>query len=115
RPGHKNSMLKSYYFESQEIVMQEIEGDPEKVPFEIVQPAGDTVSLSSPAHFEVKLKRHSKALDNMMYEWTGEVTASERGARVVATGASGALRIPANIAADFPAAIHIRVTAVNGL
>jgi hypothetical protein len=115
REGHKNSMLKSYYFDSQEIVMQEIEGDPEKVPFEIAQPAGDSISLGLPARFEIKLKRHSKALDNMSYEWTGEVTASGRGARVIATGASGALRIPANIAADYPAGLHIRVTAVNGL
>ena len=95
--------------------MQEIEGDPEKVPFEMVQPSGDTISLSSPPRFEIKLKRQSKALEKMMYEWTGEVTASERGARVIATGASGALQIPANIAADYPAAIHIRLTAVNGL
>jgi hypothetical protein len=115
REGHKNSMLKSYYFDSQEIVMQETEGDPEKVPFEIVQPPGDSISLALPAPFEVKLKRHSKALDNMSYEWTGEVTASERGARVIATGASGTLRIPPNIAADYPAALHIRLTAINGL
>lgn len=115
RSGHKNSMLKSYYFDSQEIVMQEIEGDPEKVPFEIVQPSGDSISLSLPARFEVKLKRQSKALEKMMYEWTGEVTASERGARVIATGPSGTLQIPANITADYPAAIHIRLTAVNGL
>jgi hypothetical protein len=115
REGHKNSMLKSYYFDSQEIVMQEIEGDPAKVPFEIVQPAGDSISFGLPSLFEIKLKRHSKALDNMSYEWTGEVTASERGARVIATGASGTLRIPANIAADYPASLHIRLTAVNGL
>ncbi|HEY3838731.1 MAG TPA: DUF5060 domain-containing protein, partial [Bryobacteraceae bacterium] len=35
REGHKAGMLKSYKFESWEIVMQEIEGIPDKVPFDI--------------------------------------------------------------------------------
>ncbi len=115
REGHKNAMLKSYYFDSQEIVMQEVEGDPEKVPFDIAQPSGDAISQGLPPRFEIKLKRHSKALDSMMYEWTGEVTVSGRGARVVATGSSGTLNVPANITADYPAGIHIHIGAVNGL
>ena len=42
REGRKESMLRSYKFESRPIVLQEIELNPQKVPFEIEQPAGDT-------------------------------------------------------------------------
>ena len=92
-----------------------MEGNPEKVPFEVVEPAGDSLSLSAPAKFGVKLKRQSKALQNMVYEWTGEVTAGERSYRVIGTGAAGTLRIPADIAPEYPAALHIKITAMNGL
>ena len=53
REGHKASMLKSYRFVSreQDIVLQEVEGDPEKVPFDVVEPSGDTISLRSPRSF----------------------------------------------------------------
>ena len=88
-------MLKSYKFDSREppLALQEVEGNPEKVPFEIVEPAADTLSLGQPAKFSVKLKRQSKALQNMMYEWTGEVTAGERSYRVIGTGASGTFSV----------------------
>jgi hypothetical protein len=43
------------------------------------------------------------------------VTAGERSYRVVGTGAAGTFTIPANIAPDYPAALHIKVTAMNGL
>ena len=51
----------------------------------------------------------------MMYEWTGEVTVSERSYRVIGTGPDGTLNIPATIAADYPAALHVKVTGMNGL
>jgi len=47
REGHKEGMLKSYKFESRQIAMQEIEQVPQKAPFEIVEPAADTLSLAS--------------------------------------------------------------------
>ena len=117
REGKKTGMLKSYKFDSREpaLALQDLEGNPEKVPFEIVAPDGDTISLSQPVKFEIKLKRQSKALQAMLYEWTGEVNVSERGYRVIGTGASGTFMIPANIAIDYPTALHIRLTAVNGL
>jgi hypothetical protein len=117
KEGRKASMLKSVKFDSRDppLALQEVEGNPEKVPFEIVEPSADTLSLGKPAQFSVKLKRQSKALQNMMYEWTGEVSAGERSYRVVGTGASGTFTIPANIAPDFPAALHIKLTAMNGL
>jgi hypothetical protein len=117
KEGRKAGMLRSVKFDSREppLALQEVEGNPEKVPFEIVEPPADTLSLSQPAKFSVKLKRQSKALQNMSYEWTGEVTAGERSYRVIGTGPSGTFTIPANIAPDYPAALHIRLAGMNGL
>jgi hypothetical protein len=117
REGHKAGMLKSYKFDSRDppCELQIVEGNPDKVPFDITEPAGDALSLGRPVQFSVKLKRDSKALRAMMYEWTGEVTVSERSYRVIGTGPEGTFNIPADIAADYPAALHIKVTAMNGL
>ncbi|MES1258788.1 MAG: DUF5060 domain-containing protein [Acidobacteriota bacterium] len=117
KEGRKAGMLKSYKFDSRDppLILQEVEGNPEKVPFDIVEPSADTLSLGAPVKFSVKLKRQSKALRNMMFEWTGEVTAGERSYRVIGTGASGTLNIPANIAPDYPASLHIKLTGMNGL
>ena len=116
REGTKSSMLKSYKFDSRDppLALQEVEGNPAKVPFDLVEPSGDTLSLSQPVHFSVKLKRKSKALDKMLYEWTGEVTVSERSYRVLGTGAEGTFRIPPDIAAEYPASLHVKVSAMNG-
>ncbi len=117
REGHKASMLKSYRFDSREggIVMQEVEGNPEKVPFDLVQPNADAISLASPAQYEIKLTSQKKALQHMMYEWTGEVTVDQRSYRVIGTGANGTFRIPANIAKDYPAALHVHILGMNAL
>jgi hypothetical protein len=117
REGHKAGMLKSYKFDSREegIAMQEVEGTPDKVPFDVTEPAADTISLSKPAQYSIKLKRETKALQHMFYEWTGEVTVDNRSYRVIGTGADGTLRIPANIAREYPAALHIRILGMNAL
>lgn len=117
REGTKASMLKSVRFVSreQDIQLQEIEGNPEKVPFEIVEPSGDTISLSKPANFSIKLTQQKKALQHMMYEWTGEVTVSNRSYRIIGIGANGTLQIPATIALDYPAALHVRLLGMNAL
>jgi len=110
-------MLKSVKFVSreQDIQLQEIEGDPAKIPFEIVEPSADTLSLSGPIRFQVRFKRHTKAIDQTVFEWTGEVSVDERSYRVIGTGAEGTFTIPANIAANYPAALHIRLSAMNAL
>ena len=117
REGHKAGMLKSYKFDSRPapIVLQEIEGNPDKVPFDVVEPSADTFSLASPPRFSIKLKRESKALQHMWYEWTGEVTIDGRLYRVIGTGPSGTFQIPANIARNYPAALHVKVLGINGL
>jgi len=114
REGHKAGMAKSYKFESWDIVMQEVEGDPAKVPFDIAQPAGDTLSLTVQAPYKVQLKKETKATKKMMYLWTGEVTADGEGYRVIATGPDGILNIPAGIAQRFPAGLHVRLLGMNG-
>jgi hypothetical protein len=117
REGTKAGMLKSFKFASrdEELKLQEIEVDPAKVPFDITAPDADKLSLSKPTQFSVKLKRQSKALGHMSWLWTGEVTAAGHGYRVIATGADGTFHIPANIAADYPAALHVRLYGMNGL
>ncbi|HVV44650.1 MAG TPA: DUF5060 domain-containing protein, partial [Bryobacteraceae bacterium] len=117
REGEKASMLKSYRFDSREegIQLQQIEGNPEKAPFDVVEPSGQNISLASPPHFSIRLKRESKALKRMTYEWTGEVTVDGRSYRVIGTGASGTFSIPANVASHYPAALHVRIYGMNGL
>jgi len=117
REGTKASMLKSYKFDSRDppLVLQEVEGNPEKIPFDILEPSADALSLSQPVRFSVKLKRKSPILDKMVYEWTGEVTVSGRSYRVLGTGPEGTFRIPPDIAAEYPASLHLKVLGMNGL
>ena len=61
REGHKESMLKSYKFESRPVPVQEIETDVKKIPFEIVAPSGNTIEAGKPAQFSVKLTRENRA------------------------------------------------------
>ena len=114
REGHKAGMNKSYKFESWEIVMQEVEGIPDKVPFDVERPTGDDLSLTVQAPYKAKVKKETKATKKMMYLWTGEVTADGRGYRVIGTGPDGIFQIPKSIAERFPAGIHIRLLGMNG-
>ncbi len=113
REGHKAGMLKSYKFESREVLMQEVETA--KVPFEIAQPAGDTISLKNPGTFSAKLTRETKAAKAMRFVWTAEVTAEGHRYSIVGTGREGQLQIPATIAKRFPASLHLRVEGLNGV
>jgi hypothetical protein len=114
REGHKES-LKSFKFESREVVLQEIEVDPAKIPYEIVQPVGDNIAFQKPVSYAVKLKKETHATRNMSYLWTGEVTADDEGYRVLATGPAGSFQVPANIIRHFPATLHVRLYGLNGL
>lgn len=115
REGTKASMLKSYKFESREPPVQEVESNPAKVPFDIVEPSGDSISLSHPAPFAVKLTKETRSTRRMQYLWTGEITADEQSYRVIGTGAQGTFQIPANIAIRLPALLHVHLTAMNAL
>jgi hypothetical protein len=113
REGRKESMLKSVKFDSRDVPVQELETNTQKVPYAIVEPAGDTLQAGKPVRFSVKLTRETRATRSMMYLWTGEVAADERGFRVLGTGAPGNFVIPPGIATNYPAVLSIHLTALN--
>ena len=113
REGRKESMLKSYKFDSRIVPVQEVETNPQKLPYALVEPATDPLIVSLPVPYAVKLKRETRATREMMYLWTGEVAADGQGFRVIGTGAKGTLSIPPAIATNYPAVLSIRVTALN--
>ncbi len=113
REGHRDSMAKSYKFESRPVPVQEIETDLKKVPFEIVAPPGNAIEAGKPAQFSVKLTRETRATRNMVYLWTGEVVADGHGVRVLGTGSPGTFVVPASMAETFPAVLSVHLTALN--
>jgi hypothetical protein len=114
REGRKESMLKSVKFESREVpLVQEIETNIQKVPYAIVEPAGDSLAVGKPVRFAVKLTRETRATRSMMYLWTAEVSTENQGFRVIGTGAPGSFVVPVSIAKSFPAVLTIHLTALN--
>lgn len=112
RDGRKESMARSYYFESHNPPVQEPEGDAAKTPFEIVDPPGDQLSVRVPAPFKVKLTKNNRATRSMQYVWWGEVVAGGKGARVLAVGPTGNFTLPSILA--LPGAIlNLRLEAIN--
>ncbi len=113
REGRKESMLKSYKFESRPVPVQEIETSAQKVPYVIAEPAGDAVGAGKPVRFAVKMTRETRATRSMLFLWTGEVAADGRGFRVLGTGSSASAVVPASIASNFPAVLSVHLTALN--
>lgn len=112
REGRVAGMNRSYKFESREIVLQEIESNSAKVPFAIAQPRGP-LSVSKASPFEAKLTRETRATRTMWWLWMGEVAADHQGYRVLATGAKGEMKPPADIARSYPATMHLRLYGMN--
>ncbi|HXS95858.1 MAG TPA: DUF5060 domain-containing protein [Candidatus Limnocylindrales bacterium] len=112
REGTVAGMNKSYYFESRDIEMQEVELNPEKVPFDVVKPDGP-ISISKPSPYEARLKAEKRALRSVMWMWTGEVSQDAQGYRVLATGQQGTFTAPARLATNYPATMLLRVYAMN--
>jgi hypothetical protein len=112
REGTLQSMNRSYKFESRDIVLQEIEANPQKIPYDIQAPA-DELSIGKTAAFGVKLTRQTRATRSMMYLWTGEVTADHQGYRVLGTGAEGTMQPTSRLAINFPAILLLRVYGMN--
>jgi len=115
REGHKQSMLRSYKFDSREtpIGMQEIEQNPQKTPFEIAQPATDPISASKPPQYAAKVTRDTRATRQMMWLWTGEVADEHQGFRVLGSGAEGTFHIPQDLATSYPAMLALRLYGMN--
>jgi hypothetical protein len=114
REGRKESMLKSYKFDSREVpLVQEIETNPVKVPYVIVDPSSNTLDVGKPVKFSAKLTRETRATRSMMFLWTGEVAADGQGLRVLGTGSPGSFVISPSIALSFPAVLSIHLAALN--
>src|ERR1035438_9608611 len=107
-------MARSYKFESQDVVLQEVESKPEKVVFDVDQPQG-TLSVSKPAPYAAKLKKATRGTRSVMFLWIGDVFADRQGYRVLATGPQGTMQIPPSLATQFPATMLMRVYAMNAL
>jgi hypothetical protein len=112
REGHKESMARSYYFESQDPPIQEVESDAAKIPLEIVDPPGEQISVRVPAPFKIKITRTNRATRYVQYVWWGEVVSGGAGARVLGIGPSGTLTIPQALAQP-GSILNLRLQAIN--
>jgi hypothetical protein len=112
RDGEKENMAKYYYFESQDPPVQIVETDPAKAPFAVVQPGGESISLSDPIAYSVKLTRANRASRVMQYVWWGETVQGGEGPRLLGLGASGNSTALNKMAADAPN-LNVRVEAIN--
>ncbi|MCU1295720.1 MAG: hypothetical protein JWP08_4570 [Bryobacterales bacterium] len=113
REGHKESMLRSYRFESEDPPVQEPELDAAKVPYQIADPAGDVLNSAIPTLYGVKLTKKNRATRQMQYVWWGEIVASGEGARVLAIGPSGTLTVPKVLLKQPSSTLNMRVLAIN--
>lgn len=113
REGHKASMLRSYYFESQAPPIQEPELDNSKIPFDIAEPAGDDLNRLIPVPYQVKITRANRATRRMQYVWWGEVVAAGEGGRVLGVGASGNLNVSEQLVCPPGSNLTMRVLAIN--
>ena len=112
RDGEKENLAKYYYFESQEPPVQEVEVDPAKAPFEVVQPGGDAISLSDPIPYSVKITRANRASRLMQYVWWGETVEGGEGPRLLGVGAAGTSTSLNKMTGDSPS-LNVRVEAIN--
>ena len=113
REGHKESMLKYYYFESEDPPIQEVETDTAKVPFAITDPDGDSYNPSIPAPYQVKVTRANRASRTMQYAWWGEVVGAPAGARLLGLGSSGTFFLPNELLSGPGDSLHVRLLAIN--
>lgn len=113
REGHKAGMAKSYKFESRRILQQDVEVDAQKVPFQILQPTGENISLHAPPSYAVKLTRATHATRSVLYLWTADIATESQGYRIIGTGEKGVFQIPSNLARHFPAVFHVRLFGIN--
>ncbi|MEQ1883837.1 MAG: putative collagen-binding domain-containing protein [Bryobacteraceae bacterium] len=113
REGRKEGMLGSYKFESRRVPVQEVETDPQRVPFEVAAPVADEISLSNPPKFSLKTKRETRATRSLLVEWTAEVVLDGEGYRLAGSGREGTLRIPTSVANKLPGVVLMRVAILN--
>jgi hypothetical protein len=113
REGHKAAMLRSYYFESQDPPVQEVESDPSKVPFQITEPTGESINTKIPTPFRVKVIRTNRASRSMQFVWWGEVVPGDQGARVLGVGSFGNFTVPPELLKPGAQTLSLRLHAIN--
>lgn len=113
REGRKQSMLRSYKFESRRVLMQEVENVVSKIPFQITLPAGDEIRVTPPPMYEAKLTKQTRGTRRMMYLWTLEVPSEGQGYRLAGSGAAGTLRIARGLIHSSPAVLNLRLHGLN--
>lgn len=113
RESKKQGMLRSYKFATHSILLQEVEQSAQRVPYEIVEPSADTLSVAKPVRLAAKVTRETRGTRSMMWLWTGEVSADGQGYRVLGAGQEGETRIPAGIAMRYPAVLSLRLAGMN--
>lgn len=113
REAEKQRMLRRYKFESRRPLMQEVEQNVQRIPYEIALPDQPVLPMETPVRYEAKVTRETRATRSMMWLWTGEVSVEQQGFRVLGTGAQGEMRIPAAMARQTPAVMNLRLTGMN--
>lgn len=113
REGHKEAMLRSYYFASTDPPVQEIESDASKVPYQILDPTGDEIPSNIPVPFRAKVIRANRASRRMQFVWWGEVVAGSAGARVLGVGPSGNFTLPPEFRNEPNGTLNLRLLAIN--
>jgi hypothetical protein len=113
REGHKESMLKSYRFDSQDPPIQEVEIDSAKIPYDLVDPAGDEINTALPTPFKIKLTKANRSTRLMQIVLWGEIVGGSEGARLLGVGSSGNLTIPKDLLKQSGATLQLRIMALN--
>ena len=114
REGKKQDYNKSFILESKLPKFREVEHSPSELPFEIQLPEEGAIRIGSAREFNATLTKNTIAARRMQWLWTGEVSGSGRGSRVLGTTQSGRFTVPASLAASLPATLSVRVTGLDG-
>lgn len=114
RDGRKEGMLRSYKFESRQIIQQEPELNPRNMPFELVTPkTGDSVVAGEPVQFEIRTTKKTAGARRMTYLIKGDVAAGGQGFRYYASGGKGTFTVPPAVFKSGPTSLMLRVFALN--
>lgn len=114
RDGKKEGMLRGVIFESRRPSVQDVEANPNKIPYEIAEPARP-IPAGKPVKYSVRLTRETAASRVMKYLVMGEVVRDKQGARVLATGKEGVFTVPPSLIQQYPATMVLRVYGLNGV
>lgn len=120
RDGKKEGMAKSYRFESwgwddlPPNQIQVIEVSPEKIPYDIEGIPAE-IAAGQPVQYTIKLKRETRGTRQMRYLITGEIVRDGQGMRVLASGPSGALKVPRQLLRQDTGVLSMRVYGLNAL